>query len=1537
MCIIFTNTCNAEKGVFPDPFFEFSKLPPCFAKNGDVIEFSMTFSNKNPDEESVDGKIYIQLYGATFVEASGFNMITSYDSDGNRLPAINGAQILVAYVPHEIWYETPWTLNAKILVSDSFGHVKIRYRCSMRDKDDPPLLSESPLYVVRFPCHFPDDRYDNLDFRRYLTFVHNIFPDYLRSYSESPYKLPNETCHIFDVPASIGVCEKSYFLLAYYNDGGEIACRSLVIDKDTRDIEPFGSIPKFIFWQAALLRNGYLQSIEELYVNEILRSSLFGTVYTDYLNLILTDYLFEPFSNEVVDTICSILTEDFAEAFIDKVMPLPTPVGLFVTAVSSVISVAHEYYRFHQASEIDQRFNEFREVASGLETRLLWERLYGGWTSVFVDESPALIEIQCLTGPNRPIELLIPRLQEAQEKLRAVGLLAEMAEDELTIFESVYTNLESFLTSQRELTVDVEQNYQSLLDNYFGKKVDISCSTDKSNYKPENQVRISASYQHEIIGPIEAALVRYAVRNSDNTLIINGECNFQGNGQYLAMFEAPNSAGYYTVEVTAVKPGYEDAVGSTTFSVEHKGEVGHDVGVACVYWDETSTIRPYYPYNDVRAEIGESIVVNGVLVHNYGDYTEVVTIVMEILDSAGSPVAGKIDSGLVSVNSYDEALFTDEELVINTTGMTNGIYQLRIKTSLATDNNPDNDSKIWQIIVGTPGPEPGHLPLASYVWYRHQHTGSSNSTTASVGAYTVKATYLDGQHATFDLSRVGWSASGQVLERRIAPYSFDSGNLIIYLDGCGYNAGTGQYLLLFNIGTKTNTFGQSTPFQTVYGYGGNLLSLGVDSKYKAYYDFYLPPAGCTADYAYLRGFNPPLDTSTVRKYIYAWSLSDRNSYGATNYRYGGSLITGPDGGFVSPGTRDDYYVIIPSSVVPANDYNFLIVQHRKLGSSGNGTFEIGYAHSVRMRVLKYRDLTLSSIELPSQMVAGNTYQINVPVTNNGDPTEQNITVFLTISGPCGYSKTLQSTISTIGYHATQNATFSWDTADLSSGTYSFVASATISDDVNLNDNSFEAQGMLKPPPLPPPLQVNVATDKAEYSEGATANLNVSVTSNGSIPIASATIQYAVNNGQEDLLNGTVDEIGGGNYSTNFLTPLIPDEYIIKVTASKVGYQDGTADSTLKVIDTIPPTVPIHIVPMDGEILHDKSPKFNWLDSVDVGTDVNHYVLQVDNNQYFTSLEIDANVSDSWYRTLEVLNDGDYYWRVKAIDRAGNKSDWSLVYLFTIDVELPDVDSRKDRIINFLDLAILGKKWLSICQEPEWCEGVDFNFNGIVDHKDLQKIVNHWLEVSRNIRHGYVFVDGDLSEWSESDWIPFDKVYYGSPNDVNAAKFALKWNEDTNKIYAAVVVNDRDHVFRDDYGTWNASDRIEVYSQGDAEGGSGWTRVYDIAQQYMVGPKTSGGSWAYWGVGEFIGGDAGFEYVITVNGDQIIYEVGVTQFDNYGSFSGGDTIKTQLKVGKIVRFDVVIDTRYSGGFGMLSENTMTGKYNNANSIALYKLK
>ncbi len=294
--------------------------------------------------------------------------------------------------------------------------------------------------------------------------------------------------------------------------------------------------------------------------------------------------------------------------------------------------------------------------------------------------------------------------------------------------------------------------------------------------------------------------------------------------------------------------------------------------------------------------------------------------------------------------------------------------------------------------------------------------------------------------------------------------------------------------------------------------------------------------------------------------------------------------------------------------------------------------------------------------------------------------------------------------------------------------------------------------------------------------------------------------------------------------------------------------------------------------------------------------------------------------------------GDYYLSQIA---AGQTSDSPCVDAGSDTAGNLGMDTLTTRTDHVIDTGIVDMGYHYLFSRTT-CSA-DINGDGYVDFVDYALFAADFGLESRIIPRGTVVVDGSLDEWSDNiKWIDLDKIYYGNPDDVNEAKFALQWDPNTNKIYAAVIVDDIDHVFQDGYVAWDASDRLEIYSQGDAAGGTGWYGIYDTAQHYMAGPNTAGGCWATWALGQTLIGDEGLECAVVVDGNQIIYEIGVTQFDNYGGFSGGDTIVTDLETGHVVRFDVVADTRWQDGFSMLSENMMAGKYLDAGQFARYIL-
>ncbi|MEO0077187.1 MAG: hypothetical protein ABIK19_05925, partial [candidate division WOR-3 bacterium] len=159
------------------------------------------------------------------------------------------------------------------------------------------------------------------------------------------------------------------------------------------------------------------------------------------------------------------------------------------------------------------------------------------------------------------------------------------------------------------------------------------------------------------------------------------------------------------------------------------------------------------------------------------------------------------------------------------------------------------------------------------------------------------------------------------------------------------------------------------------------------------------------------------------------------------------------------------------------------------------------------------------------------------------------------------------------------------------------------------------------------------------------------------------------------------------------------------TGGAIRAQDASdADFT---IDSEAPSIPILIAPANNAYLRDSMPCFRWHKSIDVETKLKdrlqdfanknqkqnyrlinkaldtkqstdnlfipgiaQYQLQYATNSNFTGA-IQINTTDTFYQVPTRLIDTTYYWRVKAIDSAGNQSSWSAVWSFEIDTRTPN--------------------------------------------------------------------------------------------------------------------------------------------------------------------------------------------------------------------------------------------------------------------------
>ena len=100
------------------------------------------------------------------------------------------------------------------------------------------------------------------------------------------------------------------------------------------------------------------------------------------------------------------------------------------------------------------------------------------------------------------------------------------------------------------------------------------------------------------------------------------------------------------------------------------------------------------------------------------------------------------------------------------------------------------------------------------------------------------------------------------------------------------------------------------------------------------------------------------------------------------------------------------------------------------------------------------------------------------------------------------------------------------------------------------------------------------------------------------------------------------------------------------------------------VDTVAPPVPGLLSPANGAHTGTRYPTLDWSDVT--GATAVHYQLQVDNDADFSSPVISKTwITPSQYTVTRALYSRVYYWRVRAVDAAGNMSAWTASRSFAV--------------------------------------------------------------------------------------------------------------------------------------------------------------------------------------------------------------------------------------------------------------------------------
>ena len=141
----------------------------------------------------------------------------------------------------------------------------------------------------------------------------------------------------------------------------------------------------------------------------------------------------------------------------------------------------------------------------------------------------------------------------------------------------------------------------------------------------------------------------------------------------------------------------------------------------------------------------------------------------------------------------------------------------------------------------------------------------------------------------------------------------------------------------------------------------------------------------------------------------------------------------------------------------------------------------------------------------------------------------------------------------------------------------------------------------------------------------------------------------------------------GSFTADFIVPQSPaGDHTITVTDAL-----ASVASTSFSLESTPPSAPDLISPKAGNrtgFIGKSVIEFDWDDVEDPSGVI--YLLQIGENPEFTVASIrKEGLTESNYTLTddEALDRGEYYWRVKAIDKAGNEGEWTMGQVFYVGV------------------------------------------------------------------------------------------------------------------------------------------------------------------------------------------------------------------------------------------------------------------------------
>ena len=298
-------------------------------------------------------------------------------------------------------------------------------------------------------------------------------------------------------------------------------------------------------------------------------------------------------------------------------------------------------------------------------------------------------------------------------------------------------------------------------------------------------------------------------------------------------------------------------------------------------------------------------------------------------------------------------------------------------------------------------------------------------------------------------------------------------------------------------------------------------------------------------------------------------------------------------------------------------------------------------------------------------------------------------------------------------------------------------------------------------------QPDIAATTAAWTIDTTSPTGVSVVNEGDeyANATSVSISLSSNDAQQVCFSND-----GANYS-NWEAMTDTKSWVLSEGEGEktvyIKYKDVAGNTCVATdsitLDTVPPDAP---VPNPADDLFENIPTLDW----EVSAGCAGYILEYDTDVNFSTATRIEDILPSDYTPDSMLSDGTWYWRVQAVDAAGNMSGWSTTEELSINTSsycnddpqkpqllLPaDGDLNVSRTPVLTTSAFLEPNHCSLHWKTRWQISERADFHGLTLNANTFENLNRY-EVTKSVlkpnttyywRVRYWGTYGNKSEWSE---------------------------------------------------------------------------------------------------------------------------------------------------------------------------------------------